>query len=426
MEIRRPFWVLLFILAASGFGAFYTKEITLFRIFYFSALLVIISWFWARFSLRWLEFHREPHTNRQQVGTNFIEKFEITNLSILFRLWLVVEDQSNLPGNNGSRVLSWIGGRQMRMYFSRTYLQVRGSFTLGPTIFKSGDPFGMFAVKAFFPAEKNLLVFPHFVEIDNFPSPAGLLTGGRALPARTLEVTPYAAGVREYMPGDPLSRIHWKTTARRERLMVKEFEQDPQANVFIMLDAARMVQASQPYDLLEETNNSGRFWFWSKHREVSLPPDTFEYGVSIAASLGSYYIKQAKAVGFACAGEKLTVLPPERGERQLSKILETLAFVKADGSLPLLGLVQGEAGNLPRGSIAVLITSSAQEDIAAAADVLVRRDIRPVVVLLAAETFGGSTRIDALVDLLAARRIPLVLVRYGDDLKNTLEKGVGI
>lgn len=290
---------------------------------------------------------------------------------------------------------------------------------------KSGDPFGMFAVSTIYPAERILLVFPHFVEIDHFPSPAGLLTGGRALPSRTLEVTPYAAGVREYLPGDPLSRIHWKTTARRERLMVKEFEQDPQANVFILLDAAIAANAHLPYDYGDEDAVQGRFWFWSRHREVSLPPDTFEYGVSIAASLCSYYIKQSKAVGFACAGEKLTVLPPERGERQLSKMLETLAFVKADGTLPLLGLVQGEAGSLPRGSIAVLITASAQQEISAAADLLIRRDLRPVVVLLAAETFGGYTTVNELVGTLAARRVPVVVVRFGDDLKQTLEKGVG-
>jgi uncharacterized protein (DUF58 family) len=63
--------------------------------------------------------------------------------------------------------------------------------------------------------------------IHSFPLPSGLLSGGEALRRRTHQITPNAAGVRDYAPGDPLNRIHWISTARRRRLMVKEFELDP-------------------------------------------------------------------------------------------------------------------------------------------------------------------------------------------------------
>ena len=53
---------------------------------------------------------------------------------------------------------------------------------------------------------------------------------------RNTEVSPYAISVRDYYPGDPLRRIDWKTTARLDKLMVKEFEEDPQATVWILLD----------------------------------------------------------------------------------------------------------------------------------------------------------------------------------------------
>ena len=43
-----------------------------------------------------------------------------------------------------------------------------------------------------------------------------------------------------------MKRIHWPSTARRGRFMVKEFEQDPQADIWIFLDAQREVQASLP------------------------------------------------------------------------------------------------------------------------------------------------------------------------------------
>jgi uncharacterized protein (DUF58 family) len=42
--------------------------------------------------------------------------------------------------------------------------------------------------------------------------------------------------VRDYEPGDSFSRIHWRSTARRDRLVVKEFELDPLADIWIVPD----------------------------------------------------------------------------------------------------------------------------------------------------------------------------------------------
>jgi uncharacterized protein (DUF58 family) len=49
-------------------------------------------------------------------------------------------------------------------------------------------------------------------------------------------MTPHAVGIREYLPSDPMKRIHWPSTARRGRFMVKEFEQPQAKRVVILLD----------------------------------------------------------------------------------------------------------------------------------------------------------------------------------------------
>ena len=64
----------------------------------------------------------------------------------------------------------------------------------------------------------------------------GILPGGDALRRRTHYVTTNASGVRDYAPGDSYSRIHWRSTARRDRLIVKEFELDPLADIWIVPD----------------------------------------------------------------------------------------------------------------------------------------------------------------------------------------------
>jgi uncharacterized protein (DUF58 family) len=63
-----------------------------------------------------------------------------------------------------------------------------------------------------------------------------------------LYVTTNVAGVREYAPGDSFNRIHWPSTARAGRLIVKEFELDPTADIWLFLDMQREVQAGSAWE----------------------------------------------------------------------------------------------------------------------------------------------------------------------------------
>jgi uncharacterized protein (DUF58 family) len=384
------------------------------RLGYLWGFLLVGSWSWSALALRGVRLQRDARTQRAQVGQIFEEQFEIQNDSPLPRLWVEVRDQSSLPGTRGSRVLTMIGGRQRRSYRTRTRLVQRGVFSLGPTVLASGDIFGLFPVDRTVSSGSSLLVYPTMVEVRAFPSPPGLLPGGEALQRRTHQVTPNASGVRDYVHGDSLSRIHWLSTARRDRLMVKEFELDPLAEVWILLDAARIVQASLPYSPPAQASDA----LWHSWAEVELPPSTEEYAVSIAASLGRYFLRRRRAVGLVSYGQSQSpsVLPPDRGGRQLGKMLEALALLRADGDLPISALATAQAQHLTRGSTVILITPSVQEEMALAVDTLLQRGLRPVVVLIDAASFGGSPGTTDLAGAIAALNVPVCQVANGADL----------
>jgi uncharacterized protein (DUF58 family) len=143
---------------------------------------------------------------------------------------------------------------------------------------------------------------------------------------------------------------------------------------------------------------------------------TEEYAVSIAASLGRYYLRLGRTVGFICSGQTPSLLPPDRGGRQLGKLLEALALLRAEGDLPIRGLVEVQAQHLARGSTVVLITHSVEEDVALATDYLLRRGLRPVVVLIDAASFNGPSGTNQLAGMLNFLRIPVRVVHRGDDL----------
>jgi uncharacterized protein (DUF58 family) len=97
--------------------------------------------------------------------------------------------------------------------------------------------------------------------------------------------------------------------------MVKEFELDPLADVWIFLDVSSKVQSA----LKEDTADYYSKDIWSRKGKIPLLPSTEEYGISIAASVVRDYLRQGRAVGLACAGQHLTLISPDRGGRQLGK-----------------------------------------------------------------------------------------------------------
>lgn len=123
-------------------------------------------------------------------------------------------------------------------------------------------------------------------------------------------------------------------------------------------------------------------------------------------------------------GQAMSILSPERGGRQLSKILEALALLRAEGDLPLRALVEIQAQQLGRGSTVVLITASTHQDVALTVDYLLRRGLRPIVVMIDAGSFNGPAGTDALVETMKFMRVPVRQVREGDDLGPALSGGL--
>lgn len=421
MKIRPTFWAIVFIAACGSLGALFTGLDVYYRLIYLSGLLLILGAIWTIFATRGLAIARKGRGQRQEMGQVFEERYEVTNNWRILRLWIEIRDHSDLPGNAGSRFFSWIGGREKRTYTVYTVLRKRGEYSLGPTEIISNDPFGLFAKSVKFEGRTKLLVLPQVVDLDELALPAGLLPGGKALRRKTTEVTPYAAGVREYAPGDSLSRIHWRSTARRDQLMVKEFEEDPQTDVWILLDGS--AESRFWIDEPIEIEHLDRFQLLKKRRNFSLPNDTFEYGVSAAASVGRYFLKKNQTVGFASSGQASVVLPPERGERQLGKLLEMLAFIRPEGRIPLHGVATLQAGHIPRGSTVIMVTSATDASLSITADTLLMRHMQPAVILIDPESFGDTRNIANIQAQLINRGVPTVVLKKDQSIKEALQNG---
>ncbi len=391
------------------------------RFLYLGILLLVGSFIWTFWMGRSLQLQRSSRIQRANVGDIFEESYDIVNHSRLMAPWIEVVNDSKLPFASGSRILTLVAGKQKRHYIARTWLTRRGAFLLGPTHLSAGDPFGIFRYSKDISASQTLVVMPMLFEVNSFLFPPGLLPGGQVIRRKSSDITPHASGVREYTHGDAMKRIHWPTSIRRNQLIVKEFEQDPQAEVWLFLDAQEKMHIE---NIMEQIDVPVESMLFGRKPKFTLPSSTFEYAISIVASLVHYFLSQRRAVGFVSAGQAYTIHSAERSERQESKILETLSFIEPNGELSLAALVSIQASQLPQGSSVILVTPNTKQDLLIAVDDLQKRYLRPIVILLDTATFGGEAGADKMLLSLRERRVPVCVATCNADLSQILSNFV--
>jgi uncharacterized protein (DUF58 family) len=226
-----------------------------------------------------------------------------------------------------------------------------------------------------------------------------MLPGESRVRRPAYSVTPNAASVRKYQPGDSFNRIHWRSTARTGELMVKLFELDPASDVWIVLDLDEAVQAGKEDDSTEE------------------------HGVRIATSIARFFLLGNRSVGFVAHGDREHLIEPERGIVQYARILEALAIAKAQGDEPLADILNTEGRRFGRRTTVIVITPSMDEAWVGSSQLLTTRGVKLAAVVMEPRTFGGEGNALLLFGELAAADVPTYLVKRSDDLSATLAAG---
>jgi uncharacterized protein (DUF58 family) len=341
------------------------------------------------------------------------------NGSFLPVLWVEIDDRSDLPGYSARSVRS-ANGQETTHWHTEGICRQRGLFTLGPWQARASDPFGFFDVTLDFPQNQSVVIYPLVVHLPTIQLPRGAATGSGRTSRHALEVTTNVSGVRAHDPGDSLNRIHWRTTARLDTLMVKTFDLEPSGDLWIILDMDAGVQAGEGGESTEE------------------------YGVILASSLADRVLRQNRAVGLVAYGtrglrstpqaEPLPIIVlPQKGNAQQWRILEALAAVRAGGNWPLARVLAEMDRNLGRGMTLVVITPSCESAWVAGLLPPIRRGVAPAIVLLDALSFQGRDEaaggpsgggpMSAMTSLLSDLGIPCHPITRGMPFKPIVEHG---
>ena len=372
----------LFITVVLLLLAIILKQAPLFIVAVLFFLTSGIARLWSKYAFLRLHYNRHLSSTRAFFGDTVGFEFSVTNNKFLPLPWLLIREEipKGVELRQGKVTASHKNERAILSNFislawyhrlTRRYQMLcrkRGVFAFGPTEISSGDPFGFFRNKIVREEQDQLIVYPRIVPLADIGIPSRHPFGELRIKRHLFEDPVQVMTTRDYVSSDPLKYIHWKASARVQRLQSRVFEHTTTMDIALFLDTRSVADAN----------------YWSV-----ISPDFLETGVLTAASIADHSFKEGYKVGL-CANEyyyrssHLIKLPPSSNTEQFRQILEALAQVQGFPVMTIDKLLAREARQLEWETTVVVISAVPTADLTASLKHLQRVGRKVALVLIGA------------------------------------------
>ncbi|MFF2460089.1 DUF58 domain-containing protein [Peribacillus simplex] len=268
---------------------------------------------------------RKINKRECQAGESVEIALTFTRKNRLPLLFMVVEEElpQRLEDRGFQRKIIIFPGFRRTFCMSYTLEDMeRGEHSFQSIRFWVGDFFGLVEKEAIYSSPLKITVFPRYHELAYSDLDRVFNQGAVVSTKKTQREHSVVSGVREYQPGDQLSWINWKATARTSEIMTKEFEVQKNRDVFIMLDEK--------------------------------PSDLFEESIVMAASVAHAMLKKGMEIGYVSMGSRM-IIPAAAGNYQKRRIFYRL--VKEEPSAVNALNENVRKGILPANAAVIFIVS---------------------------------------------------------------------
>jgi uncharacterized protein (DUF58 family) len=352
-------------------------------------LAVVLAWGWVRLANR-------PMRLRRVIGEG--DRFEGDDVHV----WIEVELESIVPppalilveriGKLGERrtPLHVDGERLWAGYTLRALPRGRYTFDAAEVVIE--DPFGLQRVTVPVGEAGALVVYPRLVDLDRLFSETGARSHeGRRLLLRRPSGFDFH-GVREYEEGESLRRVHWRSTARRGRLMVKELEDAPRNETAVALDAEIGAVAGVP------------------------PDSSFDVQVRAAGSVLQAHSRRGRRAVLVVGSVLRESHRVASSEGEWRRALDLLAGLEPSAAGSVTPLLAEDASPAGRSLALTVVTARLESRLVERLVHLALTRRRVSVVYVDPASFGGRPRSEPALLRLQTAGIPVAIVRRGDDL----------
>jgi uncharacterized protein (DUF58 family) len=288
-----------------GFGAINTGNNLLYLLLGWVCSFIIASGFLSEATMRGLAVRRRPPP-RVFAGQPFLMEISVENTKPrLASFSIEIEDLVHeRPLDKKCYFLKIPAGKTQRTSYRHTFSR-RGLYVFDGFRIATKFPFGLFRKSRDHDELGEVLVYPQLVPVQR-PAPR-TESAGDATAARLGRRGDFW-GLREWRQGDDRRDIHWKSTARTGRMLVREYEDELNRKVAVAIDNALPAAVLAAID------------------DGATPPeaDALERAISLAASLALAYLDAGWSVELVARGVHV---PGSAGKPQAARILRELALL---------------------------------------------------------------------------------------------------
>jgi uncharacterized protein (DUF58 family) len=336
-------------------------------VFFALLFLAVISFLLTRLTARQVQATVRLQTSDPQAGKALDEQYSLKNLNWWPKPLLEVVHGTE-PESSPGWIMS-LGPLGTSNWAGSKVARSRGIYHFSMLKVVSRDPLGLFSKHTAAGSPQTTLIHPATFELPELQLIAGRAWGRGDLSRQSHLPSPSVGGVCDYVPGDALSRIHWHTTARLNKFMVKELEHEASIlgeELWVVLDLWEQVQAGDGAE------------------------STVEYGVTIAASVAKKYLNAGWRVGLMAWGDHQWVIEAMARPDQRGRILDTLAVIQPGPEGPVSRAVLAAADYAHQRSGMIVVTPGGQDGIQSVYGSLQSRGIAMTPILLNASSFGDD------------------------------------
>jgi uncharacterized protein (DUF58 family) len=339
---------------------------------------------WSRYCLQKVSYRRTLSSTRAFFGDTITLELSIANNKFLPlpRIHVAEEIPADLTFPKGELVPSYRINRKVLSNrfslgwyrkLSRRYpvqCMKRGDFVFGPTEIESSDPFGFLPKELIIQSQEHLLVYPPIVPLEELGIPSRHPFGDLRNRRHLFEDPEQAMTTRDYVPGDPLKRVHWRATARAQRMQSRVYEKTTSVDLAVFLDV--------------RTVSDLNYW-------AAVVPNLLESAIIVAASIAADTINKGNRVGFYANeyhrdSDRVMRFPPSRHPDRLKEILEALACIRGIANITANQHLAQEAKNLAWETTMVLVTAVLNDEIVTTLKHVSRAGRRVAVVVVGADS----------------------------------------
>lgn len=249
MKWRKFLWLLLWIVSLVGIS-FYGGAVT-YGFFFALTLLPVVSFLYLIFVYFHFKIYQEIESRNIVCGQPLSYYFLLRNESFFGFASVKVRmfsDFSFIESISEDTEYELLPGDEFR-YDTRITCKYRGEYEIGVKEVIITDFFGIFHFRYKVPETIHAIVLPRLVELTDISALPQLAV----LSQQTISPNKQTPDVlvRDYIPGDSLKKVHWKITAREQKLKVRPDMDEGRQNISILFDTRRYSKRMEEYLPLE-------------------------------------------------------------------------------------------------------------------------------------------------------------------------------